>query len=79
MAEVTIRYCVPCRYQSKAVQDADAIRREFGTGLEGVRLVPGERGVYDVAVDDHVIYSMEKEERFPDPADLIARIRARLE
>ena len=77
MAEVTIRYCVPCRYQSKAVQDADAILREFGTGLEGVRLVPGEHGVYDVAVDGHVIYSMEKEERFPETGELLEKIRMR--
>lgn len=78
MAEVTIRYCVPCRYQSKAVQDADAILREFGTRLTALRLVPGDHGVYDVAVDGDVVYSLGKEEQFPDSANLVARIRNRL-
>src|SRR2546422_6458792 len=51
MTEVVIRFCVPCRYQPKAMQDADAILKEFGEALSGVRLVPGDRGIYDVEVD----------------------------
>ena len=78
MAEVTITYCLPCRYQFKAVQDADAILTEFGTKLEGLRLVPGEHGVYDVAVNGRIVFSLDKEERFPESPDLIARIRAAL-
>lgn len=78
MAEVSITYCLPCRYQFKAIQDADAILEEFGTRLTALRLVPGEHGVYDVAVDGNVVYSFEEEEQFPDSANLVARIRNRL-
>ena len=45
MAEVTIRYCSPCRYLPKAIQDADAILKEFGESLSALRLVPGDHGV----------------------------------
>ena len=78
MAEVTIRYCSPCRYLPKAIQDADAILKELGESLSALRLVPGDHGVYDVAVDDTVVFSLEKTNRFPESTELIQEIRARV-
>lgn len=78
MAEVTITYCVPCRYHFKAIQDADAILKEFGQRLSGLRLVPGDHGVYDVALDGELIFSLDQAEQFPDPKDLIEKIRTAL-
>lgn len=79
MVEVSITYCVPCRFQSKAIEDAAAILGEFGQRLESLRLVPGDHGVYDVALEGKVLFSLDAEERFPASEDLIERIRARLE
>lgn len=78
MAEVAITFCVPCRYQAKAIQDADAILKEFGTRLAGVRLIPGDHGVYDVAVDGDVIFSLDEAVRFPETKELIEKIRERV-
>ena len=78
MAEVTITYCVPCRYQFKAVQDADAILKAFGQRLSSLRLVPGDHGVYDVAVDGNVLFSLDEAEHFPETAALIKLIEAKL-
>lgn len=78
MAEVTIRYCAPCRYLPKAIQDADAILKEFGGTLSALRLVPGDHGVYDVAVDGTVVFSLEKTMRFPESSELIQEIRTRI-
>ncbi len=78
MAEVSITYCVPCRYQHKALEDADAILKEFGERLSGLRLVPGDNGVYDVAVDGKLIFSLDKAEHFPEAKDLIEAIRPRV-
>jgi len=78
MAEIVITYCAPCRYQFKAMQDADAILSEFGTRLGGLRLVPGEHGVYDVSVDGEVVYSLHNENRFPETDELLAKIRERV-
>src|SRR3989304_874276 len=54
VVDVPITFCVPCRFQQKAIQDADAILKEFGRRLASVRLVTGDDGVYDVAVDGQV-------------------------
>ena len=78
MPEILIRYCLPCRYQPKAMQDADAILKEFGPEVSGLRLVPGDHGVYDVEVDGQLIFSMDRAMRFPETNELIRTIRDRL-
>ncbi len=78
MPEVLIRYCLPCRYQTKAIQDADAILEEFGGELSALRLVPGDHGVYDVEVDGKLVFSLDKATRFPETPELIREIRARI-
>ncbi|HEY7588421.1 MAG TPA: Rdx family protein [Thermoplasmata archaeon] len=75
MARVTIRYCVPCRYLRKAVEDAEAILAAYGLRLESLDLVPGDHGVYDVVVDGRVVFSIDQEMRFPQTQELIDRIR----
>ena len=52
--------------------------KEFGGTLSALRLVPGDHGVYDVAVDDTVVFSLEKTNRFPESTELIQEIRVRL-
>src|SRR2546428_13108908 len=79
VTEVVIRFCVPCRYQPKAMQDADAILKEFGEALSGVRLVPGDRGIYDVEVDGDLGFSLVKAHRFPESPELIRKTQARID
>lgn len=78
MPEVTITYCVPCRYQFKALQDADAILREFGERLNALHIIPGDHGVYDVALDGEVLFSLDRTERFLESGNLVELIGARL-
>ena len=78
MPEVLIRYCLPCRYQPKAIQDADAILKEFGPELSGLRLVPGDHGVYDVEVDGRLVFSLDQTMGFPETDSLIRTIRERI-
>ncbi len=78
MAEVTITYCLPCRYQFRAIQDADAILKEFGQELASLRIVPGDHGIYDIAVDGDLVFSLDEVLRFPETKELLAKIRERL-
>jgi len=39
--------------------------------------VRGERGMFDVLVDDTVIFSKHAESRFPSDDEIVAAIRAR--
>lgn len=78
MADILIRYCLPCRYQPKAIQDADAILKEFGAAVSSLRLVPGDHGVYDVEVDGNRVFSLDEAMRFPETGELIETIRGRM-
>jgi predicted Rdx family selenoprotein len=60
------------------MQDADAILKEFGPELSGLRLVPGDHGVYDVEVDGQLVFSMDRAMRFPVVGELVRTIRDRL-
>jgi predicted Rdx family selenoprotein len=52
--------------------------KEFGPELTGLRLVPGDHGVYDVEVDGQVVFSMDRVMRFPETGELIKTIRGQI-
>jgi selT/selW/selH-like putative selenoprotein len=37
--------------------------------------VPGDRGAFDVMVDDRLVFSKHKAGRFPQEAEIVAAIR----
>jgi selT/selW/selH-like putative selenoprotein len=49
------------------------LEREFGARPE---LIRGAGGVFDVTVDQRMVYSKHTTGRFPDPAEVVAAIRA---
>jgi selenoprotein W-related protein len=49
------------------------LERELGTRAE---LIKGAGGVFDVTVDGRPVYSKHQTGRFPDPAEVLAAIRA---
>ncbi len=46
--------------------------------IEELRLVTGSKGVFDVVVDDEVIFSKRVEGRHAKPGEVLERFRARL-
>jgi selT/selW/selH-like putative selenoprotein len=52
---------------------AAAIKKEMGFDAE---LIPGERGVFDVAADGKRLFSKHSAGRFPDPDEIISALRS---
>jgi selT/selW/selH-like putative selenoprotein len=50
---------------------ADELREAFGVESE---LEEGTRGIFDVYVDDHRVFSKHEEQRFPEPGEVVRRI-----
>jgi selenoprotein W-related protein len=50
----------------------------FEGELGEVALRPGEEGVYEVRLDEEVIWSRASDGRFPEPKELKQRIRDRI-
>ena len=46
--------------------------------IEDLRLVTGSKGVFEVVVDDDVIFSKQAEGRHAEPGEVLERFRSRL-
>jgi selenoprotein W-related protein len=75
---VRIRYCTQCRWLARACWLAQELLTTFPTELE-VTLEPGFGGVFDVELEDAVIFSHAERRRFPEPKELKQKIRDRID
>ena len=72
---VAITYCTQCRWLLRAAWMAQELLSSFEDELAEVALRPGRGGVFDVAVDDQLVWSRAAEGRFPDIKELKQRVR----
>lgn len=72
---VIITYCTQCRWLLRAAWMAQELLSSFEDELAEVGLRPGRGGVFEVAVDDQVIWSRAAEGRFPDIKEIKQRVR----
>lgn len=57
-----IEYCVPCGLLDNAIETQRSLLEEYGQDLDGVRLKPGHGGVFEVRLDDELIFDKEQRE-----------------
>lgn len=75
---VTISYCTQCRWLLRAAWMAQELLSSFEDELAEVALRPGRGGVFEITVDDELIWSRAAEGRFPDIKELKQRVRDRV-
>ena len=75
---VAIRYCTQCRWLLRAAWMAQELLTTFVTELGEVALVPGTGGIFEVWVDDALIWSRAEQGRFPDITELKQLVRDRV-
>ncbi len=75
MTTVEIEYCVPCGLRENALQTADVILDAQGQAVDGVELVPGDGGVFEVRADGDVVF--DKDEEGYDPEVIVAAVDER--
>jgi selenoprotein W-related protein len=75
---VEIQYCTQCRWLLRAAWVAQELLTTFENELGEVALVPGTGGVFEVKVDGEVVFSREKEGRFPESKELKQLVRDRI-
>ncbi len=75
---VEITYCSQCRFILRASWLAQELLMTFDTDLGEVALVPGTGGIFEVRLDDELVWSKKGEGRFPDSKELKQRIRDRV-
>lgn len=70
MHKIKIVYCVPCGHISRA----EAMKAELEKHDAFVELVGGDKGIYDVYVDDALVFSRHKEGRFPETEEILSKM-----
>ena len=71
-----IEYCPKCKWLTRAAWMAQELLTTFESELEGVTLVPSElSGKYDISLNNELLFSRKKEERFPEIKELKKLVR----
>mgnify|MGYP001568257842 CR=1 FL=1 len=68
--KIKIKYCVPCGYLPKANEFKKALE-EKGIGVE---LIEGDRGVFDVWVNDKLVFSKHEQGRYPEIEEITSKL-----
>jgi selenoprotein W-related protein len=74
--DVTIEYCVPCSYLPKAVAAVDELMSNYQHVIGNLTLVTGTRGVFDVRIDDRLVFSKQSiQNRHAQPGEIAELFR----
>ncbi|HYQ70641.1 MAG TPA: SelT/SelW/SelH family protein [Gammaproteobacteria bacterium] len=71
-------YCTQCRWLLRAGWLAQELLTTFDTELGEVALVPGTGGIFEVRVDDELIWSRKEQGRFPEAKEVKQLVRDRV-
>ena len=74
-SRVEIRYCTQCRWLLRAAWMAQELLTTFEQDLGEVALAPGTGGIFEVRVDNALIWSRKEQGRFPDIKELKQLVR----
>ena len=73
--QVTIIYCCQCRWLLRAAWLAQELLTTFESDLKSVSLQPGTGGIFEVRLNDTVIFNRKELNRFPESKELKQLIR----
>lgn len=75
MYQVEIEYCTQCRWLLRAAWMAQELLMTFEQDLTAVSLKPGTGGIFEVRLNDVILFSRKQAKRFPESKELKQLIR----
>ena len=72
---VEIHYCTQCRWLLRAAWTAQELLTTFEGEITALTLKPGTGGVFEVRVNDTLVWSRAAEGRFPEMKELKQLVR----
>lgn len=76
---VRITYCTQCNWLLRSAWMGQELLSTFGTELGGVTLIPGTGGIFEIWLDDAMIWERKRDGGFPDVKQLKQRVRDRID
>lgn len=75
---IEIEYCTQCNWLLRASWMTQELLTTFVNEIGEMVLVPGKGGIFEIKVNDEVIFSRKKEGRFPEMKELKQLVRDRI-
>ena len=72
---VEITYCTQCRWLLRAAWLAQELLTTFEQDLTGVALKPGKNGIFEIILNQQLIFSRKEAGRFPEAKEVKQLIR----
>ena len=76
---VEIRYCTQCKFLLRAAWLAQELLSTFENELAEVILAPSKGGIFEVSLDDELIFSNKEAGRFPEAREIKEGIRDKVD
>ena len=73
--QIMIEYCTQCRWMLRAAWIAQELLITFETDIQKVSLVPSTGGIFQVSLDDTLIFDRKTVGRFPETKEIKQLIR----
>ena len=70
--KIEIHYCTEWNYKPQAASLAEELSDAFGVNAE---LIPGHGGIFDIIVDDNLVFSNSQAGRFPEPGEVVTKLK----
>ena len=70
--KIEIHYCTEWNYKPQAAGLAEELSDAFGVKAE---LIPGRGGIFDVIVDDNLVFSKSQAGRFPESGEVVTKLK----
>lgn len=76
---VEITYCTQCRWMLRAAWLAQELLTTFDDDLYSVALRPGTGGIFEIHLDQQLIFSRKQAGRFPESKEVKQLIRDQID
>lgn len=72
---IEITYCTQCRWLLRAAWLAQELLTTFEQNLAGVTLKPGSNGIFEISLNQTLIFSRKEAGRFPEAKEVKQLVR----
>ncbi len=68
---VSIEYCASCNYRPQTIRVSDELLSSYQHVIEELILIPGSGGIFDVKVNDQLIFSKYEVKRHAEAGEVL--------
>jgi selenoprotein W-related protein len=76
---ISITYCTQCNWLLRSAWMAQEVLSTFSLELGAVTLIPGTGGIFEIRIDDVLVWERKRDGGFPDVKVLKQMVRDRVD